>query len=373
MSEGLTLEEKKREEKYLNASTRQLIWWRFKKHKLAMIGLWFIFLLYFSAIFCEFLAPYELSHRHFDSIYAMPSTIRLFDDKGALRRPFVTGMALEIDVETQQLRYEEIPGTYYPIKFFVRGDKYSFWGLWESDLHLFGVDHPGTIFLFGSDRMGRDMFSRCLYGSRISLSIGMIGVALSLILGLVLGGISGYVGGWPDGLIQRIIEIIRCFPAIPLWMGLSAAMPPHWPPLKVYFAITVILSLIGWTNLARMARGKLIALREEEFVMAARFAGAGHTRIIFRHLLPSFTSHIIVTVTLAIPGMVLAETALSFLGIGLRPPITSLGVLLKEAQNITSIALYPWLLIPVIFVILIVLSFNFVGDGLRDAVDPYSR
>jgi len=201
----------------------------------------------------------------------------------------------------------------------------------------------------------------------------MFGVLVSLLLGVTLGGISGYRGGWADGVIQRTIEIIRCFPSIPLWMGLSAAMPPHWPGLKVYFVITIILSLIGWTDLARMVRGKLIALREEEFVLAAKFAGAGHARIIFRHLLPSFTSHIIVTATLAIPGMILGETALSFLGIGLRPPITSLGVLLKEAQNITTIALYPWLLIPVIFVIMIVLSFNFVGDGLRDAVDPYSR
>jgi len=241
------------------------------------------------------------------------------------------------------------------------------------DLHLFGVDAPGRLFLFGTDRMGRDLFSRCLYGSRISLSIGMFGVALSLLLGLVLGGVSGYVGGWVDSLIQRTIEVIRCFPSIPLWMGLAAAMPPHWHALKVYFMITIILSLVGWTDLARMVRGKLISLREEEFVLAARFAGAGHTRIIFRHLLPSFTSHIIVTVTLAIPHMVLAETALSFLGIGLRPPITSLGTLLKEAQNVTTIALYPWLLIPVAFVIATVLAFNFVGDGLRDAVDPYSR
>jgi peptide/nickel transport system permease protein len=280
---------------------------------------------------------------------------------------------MELDLETQVMCFVEDFKQIYPIRFLSRGDSYEFWGLWKSDLHLFGVDRPGRIFLFGTDRMGRDMFSRCLYGSRISLSIGMLGVMLSLVLGLVLGGISGYAGGWPDGIIQRSIEVIRCFPSIPLWMGLAAAMPPHWGALKVYFVITIILSLIGWTDLARVVRGKLIALREEEFVMAARFAGAGHARIIFRHLLPSFTSHIIVTVTLAIPGMVLAETALSFLGIGLRPPITSLGVLLKEAQNVTTIALYPWLLIPVLFVISIVLSFNFVGDGLRDAVDPYSR
>ncbi len=363
----------KQEEKYLNASTRQLIWWRYKKHLLAMVGLWLIGALYFSAAFCEFLAPYSLDVRHLDSIYAPPTKIQLFDDQGHLRRPFVHAVRLEFDVDTQQRRYVEIPRTHYPIRLFVRGESYTFWGLWNGNLHLFGVDKPAVLFLFGTDRMGRDMFSRCLYGSRISLSIGMVGVFLSLVLGLVLGGISGYVGGWGDGLIQRTIEVIRCFPSIPLWMGLSAAMPPHWPALKVYFVITIILSLIGWTDLARMVRGKLMALREEEFIMAARFAGAGHTRIILRHLLPSFTSHIIVTVTLAIPHMVLGETALSFLGIGLRPPITSLGVLLKEAQNVTTIALFPWLLIPVLFVIATVLAFNFVGDGLRDAVDPYSR
>jgi peptide/nickel transport system permease protein len=366
-------QEQQNQEKYLNASTRQLVWWRYKKHTLAMIGLYFIIALYVISLFCEFLAPYDKDRRHFDAIYAPPSTIRVLDGDGNLRRPFVHGVLLDMDMDTQQIRYVEQKDQIFPIRFFVRGDEYSFWGLWRSNLHLFGVEPPGRIHLFGTDRMGRDMFSRCLYGSRISLSIGMLGVFLSLILGLTLGGVSGYWGGWADSIIQRIIEIIRCFPSIPLWMGLSAAMPPHWPALKVYFVITILLSLIGWTDLARVVRGKLIALRNEEFVLAARFAGAGHARIIFRHLIPSFTSHIIVTVTLAIPGMVLAETALSFLGIGLRPPITSLGVLLKEAQNITTIALYPWLLIPVGFVISTVLSFNFVGDGLRDAVDPYSR
>lgn len=360
-------------EKFLNASTRQLVWWRYKKHTLAMIGLVALIGMYFAAVFCEFLSPYARDTRHLCAIYAPPSRIHIFDEEGRIHWPFVYGRNLEVDVETQRMCYFADPTKRYPIRFFVRGEPYLFWGLWESDLHLFGVEEPGELYLFGTDRMGRDMFTRCLYGSRISLSIGMVGVFLSLILGLALGGISGYSGGWPDGVIQRIIEIIRCFPSIPLWMGLAAAMPPHWPPLKVYFTITVILSLIGWTDLARVVRGKLMALREEDFVLAARFSGAGHGRIIFRHLLPSFMSHIIVTVTLAIPSMVLAETALSFLGIGLQPPITSLGVLLKEAQNVTTIALYPWLLIPVAFVILIVLSFNFAGDGLRDAVDPYSR
>ncbi len=362
-----------RQQKYLNASARQLIWWRYKKHTLAMIGLVSICGMYFTAFFCEFLAPYNKDTRHLEAIYAPITKIHLFEENGALCWPFVRQSYLELDMVKNQAFVRDVPGTHFPIKFFVKGDPYHFWGQWEWDRHLFGVDHPGTLFLFGADRMGRDVFSRCLYGTRISLSIGMIGVMFSLFLGVTLGGVSGYFGGWSDGIIQRIIEVIRCFPSIPLWMGLSASMPPHWPALKVYFAITIILSLVGWTDLARMVRGKLMALREEEFVLAAKFIGASDARIIFKHLLPSFTSHIIVSVTLAIPGMILAETALSFLGIGLRPPITSLGVLLKEAQNVTTVALYPWLLIPVLFVIIIVLSFNFVGDGLRDAVDPYSR
>ncbi len=338
-----------------------------------MIGLWVIGMLYFCAIFCEFLAPYGKDNRILSAIYGPPTRVHVFDPDGRLCRPFVYGMQQELDFQSRQFRYTQLGDKQYPVRLFVQGDKYKMWGLWTTTWHLFGVDQPGAISLFGNDRMGRDLFSRCLYGSRVSLSIGMLGVFLSLVLGLLLGGVSGYWGGWTDGLIQRVIEVIRCFPSIPLWMGLSAALPPHWPALKVYFAITVILSLVGWTDLARMVRGKVMALRDEEYVLAARFAGAGHMRIIFRHILPSFTSHIIVSVTLAIPHMVLAETALSFLGIGLRPPVTSLGVLLKEAQSVTTVALFPWLMIPVLFVIVAVLTFNFVGDGLRDAVDPYSR
>jgi peptide/nickel transport system permease protein len=248
----------------------------------------------------------------------------------------------------------------------VRGESYRLWGSFQTDLHLFGIADGGTLFLLGTDSMGRDMLSRIIYGSRISLTIGLVGVSLSFVLGLAIGALSGYYGGW-------VIEILRSFPSIPLWMALSAALPASWSPLQIYMGITVVLSLIGWTGLARQVRGKILSLREEDFATAALLAGASQRRIMWRHLLPSFMSHIIVSITLAIPGMILGETALSFLGLGLRPPITSWGVLLKEAQNVQAVAFQPWLLTPVFFVILTVLAFNFVGDGLRDAADPYAR
>jgi peptide/nickel transport system permease protein len=248
------------------------------------------------------------------------------------------------------------------------------WGLFKTDLHLFGVeDSSGTVYLLGTDSLGRDLLSRILYGARISLTIGLIGVMLTFILGLTIGSVSGYFGGRVDGFIQRIIEVLRSFPTFPLWMALSAALPAHWSPVRVYFGITLVLSFLAWTSLARVVRGKILSLREEDFAMAARLSGAGNARIMFRHLLPSFTSHIVVSLTLMLPHMILGETSLSFLGLGLRPPITSWGVLLKDAQNVQAVSQQPWLLTPAIMVILVVLAFNFVGDGLRDAADPYSR
>ncbi len=360
------------DERFFIASQWSLMWWKFRRHRLAIVSGAVLLVLYVLAGFCEFIAPYDLTERHRRYVYTPPQRIRLFHD-GRITRPFVYGLERSVDPETLRKSYSENRSAVFPLRFFTRGHEYRFWDLFPTDVHLFGVDEGGTAFLLGTDRLGRDMLSRIVYGSRISLSIGLIGVTLSLLLGVILGGVSGYYGGTTDNLIQRFIEMLRSFPTIPLWMALSAALPAQWPPLRIYFGITVILSLVGWTGLARVVRGKLLALREEDYAMAARVAGASEGRIIAGHLIPAFMSHIIVTVTLAIPGMILAETALSFLGLGLRPPVTSWGVLLQEAQNVRTVALHPWLLLPVLFVIVTVLAFNFIGDGLRDAADPYAR
>ena len=360
------------EERFFIASQWSLMWWKFRRHRLAIVSGAVLLVLYVLAGFCEFIAPYDLTERHRRYVYTPPQRIRLFHD-GRITRPFVYGLERSVDPETLRKSYSENRSEVYPLRFLIRGHEYRFWDLFPTDVHLFGVDEGGTAFLLGTDRLGRDMLSRIVYGSRISLSIGLIGVTLSLVLGVILGGVSGYYGGTTDNLIQRFIEMLRSFPTIPLWMALSAALPAQWPPLRIYFGITVILSLVGWTGLARVVRGKLLALREEDYAMAARVAGASEGRIIAGHLIPAFMSHIIVTVTLAIPGMILAETALSFLGLGLRPPVTSWGVLLQEAQNVRTVSLHPWLLLPVLFVIVTVLAFNFIGDGLRDAADPYAR
>lgn len=355
------------------ASQWKLMWWKFRKHRMARWASMLILTFYLMAIFCEFLAPYTLKQRNTSYAYAPPQRIRFISEYGFHLRPFVYALRGERNPQTLRKYYIEDRSQRYPIRLFARGKPYRLWGLFKSDIHLIGVDSGGTAFLLGTDSMGRDILSRIIYGSRISLTIGLVGVALSFILGLAIGTFSGYSGGWIDNLIQRGIEILRSFPSIPLWMALSAALPATWSPLQIYMGITVVLSLIGWTGLARQVRGKILSLREEDFATAALLVGASQRRIMWRHLLPSFMSHIIVSLTLAVPRMILGETALSFLGLGLRPPITSWGVLLKEAQNVQAIAFQPWLLTPVIFVILTVLAFNFMGDGLRDAADPYVR
>ncbi|HPC78057.1 MAG TPA: ABC transporter permease, partial [bacterium] len=331
-----------------------------------------IILLYILVLFCEFIAPYEPWRRFEDYKNAPPQIINIYSKGSGLQRPFVYGMKQEFNMETFRRTFVKDTTEKYYLHFFVRGDPYKLWGLFPGNIHLFGSEE-GPVFLFGTDELGRDLFSRVVYGARISLTIGLVGVFISFLLGIILGGISGYLGGTFDEIIQRTIDFLMSIPSIPLWMALSAAVPRDWPVTKTYFTITIILSIIGWCGLARVVRGKLLSLREEDFTMAARLAGASEWRIITRHLLPSFTSHLIVSITLSIPGMILGETSLSFLGLGLQPPAISWGVLLQDAQQVIAVAHYPWRLIPALFVIITVLTFNFLGDGLRDAADPYAR
>jgi peptide/nickel transport system permease protein len=349
------------------------MWWRFRKHKLALACAVVLILFYLVAAFCEFFAPCDPYAHNAKIILAPPQPVRFVDESGFHLRPFVYAYKSKRNLETLALEYEPDTAQKLPIHLFVRGAPYEFWGLWETDIHFFGVRGDEGVHFFGTDEMGRDVLSRIIYGARISLSIGFVGVLLSLFLGVLLGGISGYFGGLVDLGIQRIVEFLRSIPGIPLWMSLAAALPEDWGPIQIYFGITVILSLLGWTGLARVVRGRFLSLREEDFVMAAKLAGASELRVILAHMAPSFLSYLIASLTLAIPNMILSETALSFLGVGLQPPVISWGVLLKRAQNMRSIVHAPWLFLPGAAVVLAVLAFNFVGDGLRDAADPYAR
>lgn len=354
-----------------HASQLRLTWWRFRRHKLALISGILLLAAYLMIIIVEFLAPYNVHTRNVDNIYAPPQEVRFFHE-GAFVGPFVYGRAMTLDMNTLRRIYTDNTVDVQKLRFFCRGDSYRFWGLIEGNFHLVCPAANGQLFLLGTDRLGRDVLSRILYGARISLTIGLLGVMTSFALGIVIGGLAGYWGGWFDMAVQRITEVLQSIPSIPLWLAMAAIMPADWSPLVVYLGITFILGLLDWTGLARAVRSKLLALREEDYVLAAQMMGAKSPRIIGRHLIPGFMSHLIASATLTIPGMILGETTLSFLGLGLRPPITSWGVLLTEARTVNVVALYPWLLFPVIPVIVVILAFNFLGDGLRDAADPYN-
>jgi peptide/nickel transport system permease protein len=359
------------QERIFLASQIKLMWWKFRRHRVAVFCGGFLAFLYAAILIVEFLAPYALDTRNSAFIYAPPQHVHLFHD-GRFVGPFVYGFDTTLDMETLQRIHVPNENKVEPFRFFCRGDSYKFWGVVKSDWHLVCPAENGEMFLMGTDRLGRDVFSRIIHGSRISLTIGLIGIFISFVLGITIGGLAGYYGGWVDLIVQRIIEVMQSLPTIPLWLALAAIMPVTWSPILVYFGITVILGLLEWTSMARAVRSKLLSLREEDYVLSARLMGASPARIIGRHLVPGFMSHLIASATITIPTMILGETALSFLGLGLRSPVVSWGVLLNEAQNINVVALYPWLMWPVVPVILVILAFNFFGDGLRDAADPYA-
>jgi peptide/nickel transport system permease protein len=361
------------EERVAVATQAQLMWRRFRKHRLAMLGAVAVILFYLVVLLADFLSYADPEASDAQRGLIAPQQVRLFLDGQFL--PHVYAMVGERDPATFKRVYTEDPTQIIPLTFFSPGFDYKLLGFIPTDRHLIGVEGVNpeeTLFLLGTDLEGRDMWSRVMFATRTSLTIGLVAVVVSLVLGVILGGISGFYGGVADTVIQRIIEILRSIPTIPLWMGLAAAMPKTWSIMQVYFTITIIISLIGWTELARVVRGRFLSLREEDFVTAADLVGASQSRIIFVHMVPLFLSHIIAATTLALPAMVISETALSFLGLGLRPPAISWGVLLQQAQNVQTVALSPWLLLPALPVILVILAFNFLGDGLRDAADPYS-
>ncbi|WJS05605.1 ABC transporter permease [Roseibium aggregatum] len=372
------VEEANREETPELLGPWALMWSKFRRHRVAYVSLWITGFIYFMAAFGDFLAPVQIDETNRRGIFVPPQGIHLFREDVDGTRTFqlhAKALKMQVDKATMRRSYVERPDKVIPLGFFVRGYDYRILGLVPTNIHFFGPTDPkDTVYFLGSDRLGRDILSRIIVGTRVSMSIGLVGVAVSLVIGVALGGLSGYYGGWVDTLIQRLIEFLRSIPTIPLWMGLAAAIPLSWPPLHTYFIVTIIVSMIGWTSLAREVRGKFLSMRNEDFIVAARLDGLSDWEVIRKHMVPSFSSHIIASLTLAVPLMILAETSLSFLGIGLQPPIVSWGTLLKEAQNIRTIIEAPWLLIaPGTTIIIAVLALNFLGDGLRDAADPHAH
>ena len=360
-------------EHLLEASQYGLMLAKFKKHRLALVSFYLLAAIYLIAICADFVAPYDTQTRFGDLVYASPTQIHLRDAQGNFHLPFVYARTSKLDEATYTYNFVDDTTQRFPLQFFVKGEPYKMWGLIPGDVHLIGIQSEQPLFLLGSDQLGRDLFSRIVYAARVSLFIGFAGVLVSFLLGILLGGLFGYFGGVMDLIIQRVIEFIMSIPQIPLWMGLSAAIPRDWTGIQRFFAITVILSLVGWTGLARVVRGKIISLRDEDYVTAAKISSASDLAIIFKHLLPGFTSYLVVHITISIPGMILGETTLSFLGLGITAPNVSWGSLLQQATDVTVIGFYPWLLFPCAAIILAVILFNFIGDGLRDAADPYSR
>jgi peptide/nickel transport system permease protein len=362
-------------ESYVVASQWQLMYWKFRRHKLATVAVPVFAVLLVIAVFCEFIAPYTPTERFSKYKEAPPNGLHWVDAEGRFHvMPFVYEIERSTDPVTFKRTFAYDTAVKYGTGFFVKGSPYKLWELIPTDVHLFGPRERGAPFLLmGTDQLGRDLFTRIIYGTRVSLAFGVLSVMLTFVLGVVLGGLSGYLGGVVDNIIQRIIDLLLCIPTLPLWMALAAALPRSWDPLFIYFGMIFVMSLIGWTGLARVVRGKILSVREEDFTTAARLCGATDRRIIFKHMLPSFASYMIVNVTMSIPASILGETALSFLGLGLQAPIVSWGVLLQDAQTVQALAMHPWLLFPVAFVITTVLVFNFIGDGLRDAADPYAK
>ncbi len=353
---------------------RQKILYAFFRNKLGIVGMTTLFVLYMLVIFAGFISPYAMTTMHSKYRYLAPVRVHFFDDKGHFHIvPFIYGLKQERNPVTFAMEYKTDKTKIYPIHFFVKGEEWSFFGLFKSNLHLFGInqDADAMLALFGTDKYGRDLFSRVLYGGQVSMSVGLVGVTISLILGAIIGSLSGYYGGTVDLVVQRIIELLMSFPTLPLWLALSMIIPPSWPSTWVYFGVVTVLSLLGWMGIARVVRGMVLSLREKEFVLAAKLAGQSDFRIIRKHVIPNVMGYLIVVATLSIPGMILGESALSFLGLGIKEPMASWGLLLSEAQSMSSIALHPWLMIPGIFIVIAVLAFTFVGDSLRDALDPY--